>query len=724
VHAPLIDIEEGGSAMMDPRHAVLFEPIAIGPKILPNRFYQVPHCTSFGVNRPRAQAFHRGVKAEGGWGAVCTEECSIHPEADQTPMVLARLWDDDDAANLALMSDHVHEHGALAGIELWYGGIHGLNMESRAVSRAPSQIASDLTPMAPCLEMDLADIKAVQGFYVDAALRSRDAGFDIICIYGGHEGLLEQFLSPHYNKRTDGYGGSLANRARMWREVIAGISTAVGADCAVSVRLSADTLRGPEGIQLERDVLPFVAMCDDMVDLWDVHIGNSDWGDDATPSRFFSSARAMQWVKAVKDATRKPVVAVGRFTDPDEMARVIHEGVLDVIGAARPSIADPFLPVKIADGRLDDIRECIGCNICVSRFEVGGPPIICTQNATTGEEYRRGWHPERFTKATNADNDVLVVGAGPAGMECARILGERGMRNVHLVDAADEMGGHLRWLTQLPGLREWNRIVDYRMIQLNKLDNVAFIGNTRLSAQDIIDYGAGIIVVAAGSQWSRDGLGPVTREGIPGACAEHPYVLTPEQIMADSKPIPGRRVVIIDQEGYHVAVALADKLSAEGKQVTIMTHLSEVAPYTHYTLEAAHIRRKLYAQGVKVVVSTVPVRVGPEGVWGRYEHAPAGDEQHFAADACVLVTQRLSDTSLYRTLTDLGPESLAAEGITAVYRIGDCVAPRIVAECVFDGHRLAREIDSHDPSTPLPYLRERPVEVRSTESLWATLGSR
>ncbi|WP_329231951.1 MULTISPECIES: FAD-dependent oxidoreductase [Streptomyces] len=706
---------------MDPRHAILFEPIRIGPKTLPNRFYQTPHCSSFGTNKPRAQAHLRAVKAEGGWGGVTTEECSIHPEADQFPFVLARLWDDDDVANLALMCDMVHEQGALAGVELWYGGVNPLNMESRAVSRGPSQIVHDALQMAPVLEMDKADIELVKGFYVTAAERARAAGFDIIVIYGGHEGLLEQFMSPLYNKRTDEYGGTPENRARLWREVVEAVDAAVGDECAISVRLTADALRGPEGIELERDVLPFVSACDDVVDFWDVHLGGFDWGNDATPSRFFRAGRALDWVKAVKQVTSKPVVAVGRFTDPNQMVQAIKDGVLDIIGAARPSIADPFLPQKIKEGRLDDIRECIGCNICVSRFEVGGPPIICTQNATVGEEYRRGWHPERFTRAANAENDVLIVGAGPAGMECARVLGERGMRNVHLVDAAPAMGGHLSWLTRLPGLNEWNRITEYRMIQLGKLPNVEVIPNTRLSAADIADYGAGIVVVATGSHWSPTGLGPVTREGIPGADAQLPNVLTPEQILRDGKEVSGDRVVIVDNDGYHVATSLADRLSAEGKQVTVVTHLDELAPYTHLTLEAGFIRRKLYAQGVRVVPSTIPLRWTGDGLWTRYEYAPVDEQVLVPADALVLVSQRTSDTSLYRALVDdYGTEKLAAEGVDAVYRIGDCVAPRIIAEAVFDGHRLGREIDSPDPAMPLPYLRERPVEVR-IESLTASL---
>ena len=697
---------------MDPRHAILFEPIKIGPKTLPNRFYQTPHCSGFGTIKPRAQAYLRSVKAEGGWGGVTTEECSIHPEADQFPFVLARLWDDDDVANLSLMCDMVHEQGALAGVELWYGGINPLNMESRAVSRGPSQIVHDAHVMAPVLEMDKSDIELVQGFYVDAAKRARAAGFDIIVIYGGHEGLLEQFMSPYFNKRTDEYGGTPENRARFWREVVHQVHEAVGEDCAISVRLTADSLRGPEGIELERDVLPFVQACDDIVDMWDVHLGGFDWGDDATPSRFFRSGRALDYVKAVKQVTTKPVVAVGRFTDPNQMVKAINDGVLDIIGAARPSIADPYLPNKIREGRLEDIRECIGCNICVSRFEVGGPAIICTQNATAGEEYRRGWHPEKFSRARNAESLVLVLGAGPAGMECARVLGERGMAEVHLVDASPAMGGHLKWLSQLPGLNEWNRVTEYRMTQIEKLPNVQFIPDVRMEPSDVLDYGAGLVIVATGSHWATNGLGPANRNGIPGADASLPYVLTPEQILRDGKDVPGDRVVIIDQDGYHVAAGLADKLSAAGKKVTILTHLDELAPYSHLTLEATFIRRKLHAQGVTIVPTTIPTRCGPEGVWAHYAYASPEDEQLFAADSVVLVTQRSSDTSMYRALMDYGPERLAEEDVEGVYRIGDCVAPRIMAEVVFDGHRLAREIDSPDPSMPLPYLRERAVEVR------------
>ena len=160
------------------------------------------------------------------------------------------------------------------------------------------------------------------------------------------------------------------------------------------------------------------------------------------------------------------------------MAEVVRSGAADLIGAARPSISDPFLPSKIEEGRYDEIRECIGCNACYSR-SIWGRHLGCTQNATAGEEHRRGWHPERFDRARNADRSALVIGAGPAGMECAIVLAKRGLELVHLVDAGDDLGGCMRWVTRLPGLGEWGRVIDYRRVQIERLPNLEFVPGTR-----------------------------------------------------------------------------------------------------------------------------------------------------------------------------------------------------------------------------------------------------
>ena len=206
------------------------------------------------------------MKAEGGFAGVCTEYCSISPESDDTHRMSARLWDDGDIKNLSLMCDMLHERDALAACELWYGGPHAPNMESRCVARGPSQIPSDFEFLTYAIEADKDDIRHLQNLYVEAAKRARTAGFDIVYVYGSHSYLPQQFLTPYYNKRTDEYGGSFENRARFWRETIEMVKEAVGDDCAIFVRMSTDMFMGEAGTQLERDCLPFVELVDHLVD--------------------------------------------------------------------------------------------------------------------------------------------------------------------------------------------------------------------------------------------------------------------------------------------------------------------------------------------------------------------------------------------------------------------------------------------------------------------------
>jgi dimethylamine/trimethylamine dehydrogenase len=688
----------------EPRHDILFEPVKIGPKTLRNRFYQVPHCTGFGVEKPWTQAAFRGMKAEGGWAAVCTEYCSISPESDETPYVSARLWDDEDMRALSLMTAKAHEHGSLAGVELWHGGVYAESREARLPQLAPSQIGSDLESVVVPKRMDRDDIRRAQAQWVAAAKRARAAGFDIIYVYGSHTYLPTQFLSPVYNHRTDEYGGSFENRARFWLEAIELVKEAVGDDVAIAVRIAADTLE-LSGVPMD-DGLAFIRAADHMVDLWDVVIG-SMWGAgrlDSGPSRFFDQGYQMKWSGRAREATDKPIVVVGRFTDPDRMAELVRGGTIDLIGAARPSISDPFLPRKIEQGRYDEIRECIGCNACYSR-SIWGSHLGCTQNATAGEEYRRGWHPEKFTRAATADRAVLVVGAGPAGMECATVLGKREMELVHLVDSGDDIGGCMRWITRMPGLGGWGHVVDYRRVQLDRLTNVSLGMGSRMTAADVLEYGAQIVIVASGAHWAGDGLSGVTRRPIPGADSALPHVLTPEQVMVDGKRPPGSRVAVVDYEGYFTATAIAEQLRGEGFEVVFVTSHESVSPYSDQTLEGRPVRQRLHDLGVAVHRGVAVERIAEGGIELEGEF---GARSQLEVDGAVLITQRLSDDALYNELA-ADRDALAAAGIEGLYRIGDCVAPRLIADAIFDGHRLAREIDSDDPSQPLPYLRERPL---------------
>ncbi len=692
------------------RYAILFEPLQVGPKVMRNRFYKVPHCSGFGAERPGAQAALRAVAAEGGWAVVNTESCSIHPSTDEFPLTSGRIWDDEDAQNYGLMVKAAHEHGALVGIELDHGGGHMTNFESRQRVGSVSAINSDHNWFMGCYEMSIPEIHEVQQYYVDAAIRAANVGFDLINVYGGHtHSLTQQFLDPYYNKRTDEYGGSLENRARFWLETIAKVREAVGDRCAVVARIGIETFRdGGLGIE---ETLQFIRWADDMIDLWDVQVGGIF--PDLKTSRFAAQSYQTPWLKQVRSATKKPIVGVGRFTDPDHMMSLVKSGVIDAVGAARPSIADPFIPNKIKEGRLEDIRECIGCNMCIGRFGQSSV-IICTQNATMGEEYRRGWHPERFTRAANSDSDVLLVGAGPAGLECARVLGERGMRKVYLADSETVLGGALRRIGAMPGQSEWLRVVAYRESQLKRMANVELVLGHRLSADEVLESGVQTVVVATGSHWDGSGLNHITHAPIPGVSAEKSAkIFTPDQIMDAAKPVAGGRVVIYDTDGYYMAASIAEKLKAEGRDVTIVTPHSDAAHFMKFTTELEMMNRHLRELGIDIRVSTRLNAVSGEhlllqDVWN------TGPEQAVGFDALVVVTQRNSENALYRDLLARRSE-WEGHGIERVLRIGDCVAPGHVADAVYDGHRLAREIDTENPEVPLPFIRERQVGLKGVK---------
>ncbi len=279
------------------RYDVLFDRIRIGPKVMKNRFYQTPHCTGLGTQRPGAQARLRGVKAEGGWAVVNTEYCSIHPECDDSPWVPARLWDDNDVRNLAAMTEAVHKHDSLAGVQLWYGGSVGTSLETRMPARGVSQIANDQFPAHSCYEMTGKEILELQGFYVAAALRAVDAEFDVV-IVGAQEvdNICTQFLMPFYNQRRDQYGGCLENRARFLLETVERVREAADGRCAVAVRLCIDTLDGTErGIRADVEGRAVIEMVDHLVDYWDVQVGG--WGSpigEKTRSRHASPARTFR----------------------------------------------------------------------------------------------------------------------------------------------------------------------------------------------------------------------------------------------------------------------------------------------------------------------------------------------------------------------------------------------------------------------------------------------
>ena len=660
----------------DPAHDILFEPVRIGPVTARNRFYQVPHCNGMGRHWPTPMAVMRGTKAEGGWAVVCTEQCDIHPTSNVTKEI--RLWDEQDIPYLARMTELVHAHGSLAGVELVHSGHRVGNMESREIPLAPSaRPVAGFLPFS-ARAMDKSDIRDYRRWHRTAALNARRAGFDLIYVYAGHDlSLPMHFLSRRHNRRSDEYGGSLENRCRLLRELIEDTKDAVGATCAVPVRLAVDELLGPAGICAGEEGREVVAMLAELPDLWDVNV--SAWENDSPTARFTEEGYQEPYISFVKSVTTKPVVGVGRYTSPDHMAALVRKGVLDFIGAARPSIADPFLPNKIAEGRSEDIRECIGCNICVSGDKVG-VPIRCTQNPTMGEEWRRGWHPEKLPPR-NTDDTVLIVGAGPAGLEAARALGQRGYQ-VMLAEATRELGGRVARECRLPGLATWGRVRDWRVGQIDRMRNVAVYRESLMDADAVRAAGCSLVAIATGARWRTDGMGRWHDASLPGLGALPTY--TPDDLMAGA--LPEGPVLIFDDDHYYMGGVLAEKLRAAGRAVTLVTPESLVSAYTQYTLEQARIQRRLLELDVTIMTSTAVTRLDANGAV--VTCAFTGREKLVPAASVVLVTAQSAEDSLYEELV-----ATPAPGIRRVVRIGDCLAPGTIAAAVYGGHRFARRLD-------------------------------
>jgi len=667
----------------DPRFDVLFEPVEIGPVTAPNRFYQVPHCTGMGYRRPNSVAALRGVKAEGGWGTVNTEYCSIHPSTDDEPYPTAAMWDDEDVKAMSLTTEKVHDHGALAGIELWHGGAYSANLYSRETPLGPrSMPAGYVDDPIQTRAMDKSDIAAMKTWHLDAAKRAQRAGFDIVYVYANHHYLVNQFLSVS-NDRSDEYGGSLENRLRLLKELIIETKEEIGDTCAVAVRFSASS-GGDDDDQDTAEPREMLQLLADLPDLWDITV--DDYSYEMGASRFVPEAALEQTMSWVKTVTEKPVVSVGRFTSPETMLRLVRQGVIDLVGAARPSIADPFIPNKIAEGREDEIRECIGCNICYVGDQTG-TPIRCTQNPAIGEEWRKGWHPELIPEK-GSDSSVLIVGGGPAGLEAAVALGKRGY-DVTLTDARRRLGGRVVLESALPGLAEWSRVADWRLTMIDKMKNVEFYLESELDEDQIFEFQADRVVVATGAKWRRDGVGRWLDSSVDGW--EAPHVMTPDDIMS-GRQAKGA-VVVYDDDHYYIGGVIAEKLRTEGHEVTLVTPGSEVSSWTKHTEEQFRIQQRLMSLAIGIETGVTLAGVKSDHVVIKSVHTENTTE--IGAQTVIMATSRTPQDELYQSL----------QGRIPAERIGDCLAPGTIATAVYSGHKYARELDE-DVRVPVSFLRD------------------
>ena len=666
----------------DSRFDILFDPIKIGPVTSKNRFYQVPHCTGMGWQRPNMLAEMRAIKAEGGWGVVNTEYCSIHPSSDDVPHPYASLWDQSDVRAHLMMTKKIHKHNALAGVELWYGGANASSLYTREIPLDVNSRPSANGIPHQSRKMDKQDFQNLRQWFRDAALLAKDAEFDIVYAYATHHYLLNNFQRTDINDRTDEYGGSVKNRSRLLCEIIEVLKDAVGDKMAVAVRFSPDDDQLIDNKPVTEEAREFFEQVAELPDLWD--LTSSNWDIELGTSRFVNEGANEPYISYVKKITSKPVVSVGRFTSPDSMVGQINRGIVDMIGAARPSIADPFLPKKIQDGYFEDIRECIGCNICYSGDSLG-VPIRCTQNPTMGEEWRRGWHPENIPEKKSNDS-FLIIGAGPAGLEAAHALGKRGYK-VILSEQHNYLGGRVTLESNLPSLSEWARVRDYRQQQFFKLPNVDIFLNSKINAEEALSIQTDHIVIATGAKWHTNGFGRNNTRGI-GDLQSLGNIFTPDDIMSGN--LPEGKVVVFDDDYYYMGPVIAEMLQKRGCDVTFITTSNMVCSFGNYTSEQFSAQKTLINSGVKTIFSQNIISFSHGDL--KLSCTYTDKKSKLNADAIVLITARLPVDDLYYDLQKL-KENGKTKSVKSIQRIGDCDAPSIIASAVYAGRKYALEID-------------------------------
>lgn len=660
---------------MRPAHLdVLFEPVRIGPVTAPNRFYAVPHATGHGWNQPNGAIALRAMKAEGGWGTVAVQITEISPDSDMANHPMERIWDDSDIPRHAAQVEAIKRHGSLAAIELGHGGARARNITTGLPVMGPSALPV-LRPEVPIQvkEMDRTDIRRFRAAHRAAAGRAAKAGYDILYVYASHDiSILNHFLSVTTNRRGDEYGGSFGNRVRLLREVLEDTLEVAGGARAVAVRFSVAEPGRDRGLTCDGEGRDVVEALAELPDLWDVNI--SGWSNDSATARFSEEGFQLEFTDFVKPLTTKPVVGVGRFTSPDFMASLIRKGRLDLIGAARPSIADPFLPNKIRDGRIEDIRECIGCNVCVS-MDSYGVPVRCTQNPTISEEWRSGWHPEA-PAVSKGQRSHLIIGSGPAGLECAATLLRAGQQ-VTVAEALNEAGGRTTREARLTGLATWARVRDHRTQQLLRAADADLYLSSRMTAEDILESDADTLTLATGARWRRDGVGSTRFDPVDFGSVR---ILTPDDVM-DDETVPGEasNCIVYDDDHFYMASVIAEHLARSGGRVVLATPLPEIATWTGHTLEQSRIIGRLSSLGVDLRPN-VRVSDGP-----LLSCTLTGANEAIEATCIVFVGARQPANLLHRRLTEM-------EGTREVHLAGDCLVPGNIQAAVLSGHRTARTI--------------------------------
>lgn len=646
--------------------ARLFSPIKLGHVVAKNRIVSTPHGAAFGEKggiTDRYIRYHE-EKAKGGCAMVMMfGSSSIHPTS-ANDWGEVNNWDDSIIPQYRLMSEAIHRHGAYCVSQISHRGRRGHSWYSGVPLWAPSDTREERHREWPHV-MTKREIREVIDAWASAAVRLKKGGFDgcDIPFYGGH--LIENFLSPVSNRRADEYGGSRDNRLRLAREVLQAVRDAVGRDFIVGVRHSGDHFV-PGGLTKE-DLLEVARRIDalGLADYWIVSGSTTEtlrYEAMVTPSLYHPLGLYNDFAALTRTAVRVPVIVAGRIVTPEQAEVALATGVCDLVGMTRALIADPEMPKKAQEGRLEDIRMCVGASEgCIGRLRQG-KAISCVHNPVIGREaelaeIHRAGRPKR----------VVVIGGGVAGLEAARMAALRGHR-VALFEAAPALGGQVLAAAAAPKREGLASIASWLAGQVRK-HGVDVRLNAPAEPAQILAQSPDAVIIATGAT-------PRLPE-IPGAGL--PHVTTAVDVLL-RRVVAGKRCVVVDEDGHYAAPTTADFLAQQGCEVTLISRYFMAGEDIDEGVRS-DLYARLYKQGVRIEPLTMAIEVVPGGV--RTRHTFSDAEAVLSAEAVVMAFGGRANDRLYHELDGMIPE---------LKLVGDAYSPRRIHDAILDGTRAARAL--------------------------------